>query len=107
MNKNTYHIFFSKLSNKLRIDVISSLEKKPKSVSELSNELKIEQSKLSHALAALNHCNLVQAKQEGKKKIYSLNRKTILPILKLIDNHKCKLVMDQNTNRIIDYKPLD
>ena len=86
MNKNTYHIFFSKLSNKLRIDIISSLEKKPKAVSELSNELKIEQSKLSHALKELKDCNIVKVEQKGKQRIYSLS-KTITPILKLIECH--------------------
>ncbi len=83
---NTYHIFFSKLSNKLRIDIISSLEKKPKSVSELSKELKIEQSKLSHALKELKGCNIVKAEQKGKQRIYSLS-KTIIPILRLIECH--------------------
>jgi len=95
MKSSTYHVFFSKLSNPLRIDIISSLEKKPKSVSELSEELKIEQSKLSHALKELRECNIVKAEQEGKKRVYSLS-KTIIPILRLIECHskgccdKCK-----------------
>ncbi len=95
MKSSTYHIFFSKLANPLRIDIVSSLEEKPKSVSELSNELKAEQSKLSHALGELKECNIVSVKQEGKQRIYSLS-KTIIPILKLIKCHgencceKCK-----------------
>ncbi len=91
MTKNTYHIFFSKLSNKLRINIISSLKEKPKSVGELSKELKIEQSKLSHALKELKDCNIVKAEQKGKQRIYSLS-KTIIPILRLIDCHSknCK-----------------
>jgi len=86
MTKNTYHIFFSKLSNKLRIDIISSLKEKSKSVMELSKELGVEQSKLSHALKELRECNIVKVEQKGKKRIYSLN-KTIIPILNLIDCH--------------------
>ena len=86
MKKNTYHIFFSKLSNKLRINIVSSLEKKPKSVSELVKELKTEQSKLSHALRELRECNIIDFKQKGKKRVYSLN-KTITPILNLIKCH--------------------
>ena len=95
MKSNTYYIFFSKLSNPLRIDIISSLEKKPKSVNELSEELNIEQSKLSHALKELRECNIVKAEQKGKKRVYSLS-KTIIPILRLIECHskgccdKCK-----------------
>jgi len=86
MNLNTYHIFFSKLSNPLRIDIISSLEKKPKSVNELSKELNIEQSKLSHALKELRECNIVNVEQKGKKRVYNLS-KSIIPILKLIECH--------------------
>ena len=94
MKSNTYHVFFSKLSNPLRIKIISSLDEKPKSVSELSEKLSIEQSKLSHALKELRECNIVNVHQDGKKRVYSLS-KTIIPILRLIECHskncsKCK-----------------
>ena len=87
---NTYHVFFRNLANPVKINIISALKDKEMSVSELTKELKIEQSKLSHALASLSHCNIVEFKQEGKKRIYSLNKKTIVPILKIIDKHKCR-----------------
>ena len=86
MKSNTYHVFFSKLSNPLRIDIVSCLENKEMSVSELSKELKVEQSKLSHALSELRECNIVKVEQKGKERIYSLS-KTIIPILKLISCH--------------------
>ena len=87
---NKYYIFFGNLANPLKINILSALKEKEMSVSELSKNLKIEQSKLSHALASLRCCNIVQAKQKGKKRIYSLNKKTILPILKIIDKHEKK-----------------
>lgn len=86
----TYHIFFSKLANPLKTSILESLKEKDKSVLELSKDLNIEQSKLSHALKTLKCCNIVTVKKQGKKRIYTLNKKTILPILKLIDEHeKC------------------
>ena len=87
MKKNTYHIFFTNLANPLRIKIISSLKEKEKNVTELVKELKTEQSKISHALTSLKHCNLVEVRKKGKQRIYSLNKKTILPILKIIDKH--------------------
>ena len=87
MNNSTYHIFFSNLSNPLRISIVTSLRKKEKSVSELVGELKVEQSKISHALRNLKDCKIVDSKQKGKQRIYFLNKKTIVPILKLIDKH--------------------
>jgi len=90
MKCNTYHIFFKNLANPLKVNIISLLKEKDLSVSELTKKLKEEQSKVSHALASLNNCNIVEAKQQGKNKIYSLNKKTILPILKTIDKHKCE-----------------
>ncbi len=86
----TYHMFFRTLSNPLRVSIISSLAKKPKSVTELAKDLSVEQSKLSHALKALNTCHMVEAEQKGKQRIYSLNRGTIIPILNLISKHECK-----------------
>ena len=86
MNYKTYNIFFSKLSSPLRIRIISSLDKKDMSVTELVDSLKVEQSKISHALRELRECNIVIARKEGKKRIYSLSE-TIIPILRLIECH--------------------
>ncbi len=95
--KNTYYIFFTNLANPLKIKIITLLREKEKSVGELVKDLKIEQSKISHALSALKHCNIVNVKKEGKQRIYSLNKDTILPMLRMIDKHavthcgkKCK-----------------
>jgi len=87
---NKYHMFFSKLANKLKIDIISELNKKSCSVLELADKLNVEQSKLSHALASLKCCSIVNVKSEGKKRIYSLNKETIVPMLNLIDVHENK-----------------
>lgn len=87
MKSNTYHVFFGNLSNPLRIEIISSLKEKEKSVMELVEDLNVEQSKISHALVSLRNCNIVQVKQKGKRRIYSLNKMTIVPMLKLIDKH--------------------
>lgn len=88
MKCNAYHIFFKNLANPLKTQIIISLKEKSKSVNELSKELKMEQSKLSHALSNLKFCKIVESKQKGKNRIYSLNKKTIIPILKIIDKHK-------------------
>ncbi len=90
MTANKYYIFFGNLANPLKIDIISELKKKPSSVLELADKLGIEQSKLSHALASLRHCSIVIAKQRGKKRIYELNKETILPMLDMIDKHEHK-----------------
>lgn len=83
-------MFFGNLANPLKIEIISELKKNPMSVLELAKELKAEQSKLSHALASLRCCSIVQVKQEGKKRIYELNKETILPMLELINKHERK-----------------
>ena len=86
MKYSTYHVFFSKLSNPLRIKIITSLDEKPKSVNELTEDLNVEQSKLSHALKELRACHIVAVEKKGKKRVYSLS-KTIIPILRLIECH--------------------
>ncbi len=94
MKCKSYHFFFRNFSNPLKIKIISALNSKEMCVSELSEKLKIEQSKISHALASLRFCNLVESKQKGKNRIYSLNKKTVVPLLKLADKHRqlyCKL----------------
>ena len=95
MKPNTYHVFFTNLANPLKIKIIASLNEGEKNVSELCNELRVEQSKISHALSNLKNCNIVISEQKGKQRIYFLNKDTIVPILKIIDRHsekfcKCK-----------------
>ncbi len=87
MSKSTYHLFFTNLANPLKMDIILSLRESRKSVNELRAELKVEQSKISHALACLKGCSIVVSEQKGKQRIYSLNKKTIVPMLKLLDKH--------------------
>jgi len=87
MKESTYHIFFTNLASPLKINIIVSLREEEKSVTELSKDLGVEQSKISHALSSLKCCNIVKMKQKGKQRIYSLNKKTIVPMLNLIDKH--------------------
>ena len=67
--------------------IIESLMVKPKSVNDISADVKEEQSKVSHSLKKLMECNFLDVKRAGKKRIYSLNEKTVVPILKLVDKH--------------------
>lgn len=90
MNKNPYHDFFSNLSNPLKMEIVLELNKTTKNVSQLSKTLKQEQSKISHALASLKKCKIVEMKQQGKERVYSLNKSTIIPILQIIQHHSIK-----------------
>jgi DNA-binding transcriptional ArsR family regulator len=87
MKCNSYHSFFDAISNRTRMCIVESLLKSPKSVGELSEDLGEEQSNISHNLKTLATCRFISSKREGKKKIYSLNEETVVPILKLVDKH--------------------
>ena len=86
MNNNC-HLFFETLGTKLKIGLILKLKEKPLSVNELSETLDQERSKVSHALISLLDCGFINVKKEGKKRIYSLNEYTILPLLGLVEKH--------------------
>ena len=85
---NKYYIFFGNLANPLKIEIITKLKIKESNVNQLCKELNVEQSKLSHALKSLKNCSIVNVKKVGKQRIYNLNKKTILPMLKIIDKHE-------------------
>lgn len=91
MNKKpceaNYNIFFTNLANPLKISIILALREGEKNVGEVTHILNVEQSKISHALASLKKCKIVDVKQNGKERVYSLNKETILPIFNLIDKH--------------------
>ncbi len=87
INHRSYHIFFANLANPLKIGIILALRVKDSNVTQLTKELVVEQSKISHALKLLKSCNIVNVKQKGKERVYSLNKETIVPMLELIDRH--------------------
>ncbi len=90
MKCNSYYSFFETISNKTRMKIIESLLNNPKSVNEICDETKEEQSKISHSLKRLMSCNFLNVRRDGKRKIYSLNEETVIPILKLVDKHVTK-----------------
>jgi ArsR family transcriptional regulator len=89
MKCNSYYKFFRNLANKAKIDILDCLKKEELSVNEISKRTNLEQSKISHALSNLKCCGLVNCERKGKEVIYSLNKKMILPLLGVIDKHKC------------------
>lgn len=90
MKYNHYYNFFGNLASPLKTKIIEHLKKKSLTVSELSEKINEEQSKISHALANLKECSIVISEPKGKNRIYSLNKETIVPLLKIIDKHKSK-----------------
>lgn len=87
MKEISYKLFFKAFSNETRFWIVRLLRKGPRCVTEICEELDFEQSRVSHNLRCLENCGFVTATQDGKKKVYSLDEKTILPMLELIDEH--------------------
>ena len=83
-----YALFFQALANQTRMQVLHLLaDKGSMNVSEICSELSLEQTHVSHSLKCLTFCGLVTSSRDGKSKIYGLNAQTVLPLLKLVDNH--------------------
>jgi len=92
------HLFFEMLGTRLKIDIITKLKGKSLSVNEVSKQLGQERSKISHALKSLLECSFVKVKKDGRKRVYSLNTDTILPLLDLVEKHVkkyCKVCRKQ------------
>jgi len=87
MRCNSLNIFFTHFANKTKLDIILILKEKPLSVTKIAEKIKEEQSKVSHNLKSLVSCNLLTVERKGKQRIYSLNKETVLPILKLVQQH--------------------
>ena len=85
--QNAYDRFLTTLSNKTRLAIIQALRDKPKNVTQLTEELSIHQTSVSHALKRLLDCGFVFVEKNGKERIYSVNKKTIKPLLKMMEDH--------------------
>lgn len=86
---NCTHLFFEALSSPLRLRIVEYLLNKPATVTELSEKLHAEQSRISHALTALTHCKLVKFDRDGKSRIYKIDQPVIGEIIqKVVDYEK-------------------
>ncbi len=83
----SYNMFFETIGNKTRLKILELLYNKSMSVNEICKSLKEEQSKISHNLKKLTECHFLDVKKKGKNRIYSLNKKTMIPLMKLVKNH--------------------
>ena len=82
-----YKIFFGTLFSESRLKIINLLRTEEKNVSEIVSELGLDQTAVSHDLARMKRCGFVTSERNKKFIYYKLNKKTILPLMDLIDKH--------------------
>lgn len=87
MKCKAYNTFFETIGNKTRLKILELLHNKSLSVGEICEKLKEEQSKVSHNLKILTECHFLTVRKEGKKRVYSLNKETMVPLMKLVEKH--------------------
>lgn len=85
-----YKIFFGTLVSEPRLRIINALRGKAMNVSEIVDKIDGEQTAVSHDLKRLKDCGFVESEIQGKFRYYKLNKKTIGPLMDLIDKHMCK-----------------
>ena len=83
----SYNLFFETIAIKARMEILCLLRHEPMPVSQICKALNQEQSRVSHNLKKLVECHVLEFKQKGKQRIYSLNKETIIPILDLVEKH--------------------
>ncbi len=87
MKCSSYNKFFEVISGKTRLRIIESLTGSDMCVGDICECTGEEQSKISHNLRILLECHVVNQRKEGKRRFYSLNEKTIVPIMRLVNEH--------------------
>ncbi len=91
-----YRIFFVSLANPNRLQILNALRYGEKNVTDICNATKFEQTMVSHNLRRLLRCGMVKSVSRGKFRYYTINQKTIKPLMNLIDSHMeeycCKLL---------------
>lgn len=78
------------MANPTRLAILELLRKGPKSVTEIAEALKKEQSMISHNLKPLTRCRLVFVERRKKERVYHLNKETVEKVFKLFFYHARK-----------------
>ncbi|MHC1598639.1 MAG: ArsR/SmtB family transcription factor [Candidatus Methanofastidiosia archaeon] len=83
---------FSTLSDENRLRIIRFLWQSPRTVSEISIELDMSISAISHQLSKLKQYEIVECKKNGKQRIYTLKKMPVMCVLYFMlqnDNITC------------------
>ena len=83
----TCYRFFSVLGNPTRLAALETLMGGSMSAGQLAESLGQEQSMVSHNLRPLVRCRFVEVERRGKERLYSVNRETLDPLLKIVEHH--------------------
>ncbi len=80
--------FFSALSDETRLSILYALkENGSMCVSDICEVTRKDQSLVSHHMACLRNCGLVNTEKNGKFVVYSIKNEAISEILDLSDRH--------------------
>jgi len=99
MKCQSFSAFFETISNRTRMKIIEALISGPMNVGEICKRVNEEQSKVSHNLRILKDCSVVDVKTKGRKRIYSLNKNTIIPLIKLVKRHVSRYCKEECLKR--------
>jgi PAS domain S-box-containing protein len=106
---------FGTLANSIRLDILLSLRKGEKNVSELVRDLGVKQSTASHNLRRLMAAGLVSSRRDGPFHYFALNAVSMDPVLDLMEKHasltgeKMRLALRQTEDRlnaVVDSAPI-
>lgn len=78
---------FKALSNPTRIKILFLLKQKVLTVTQISDELDISQSAISHQLRELRHARLVKSNKRGKEMLYQLDDDHVHQIFDMAIDH--------------------
>lgn len=91
MTELSYETFFAALAGNRRLEILQFLLSNGKqSVTSIAEGTGIEQSAVSHNLSQLLACEFVHVEVDGKNRLYTINKETIVPMLKLVERHISK-----------------
>ena len=82
-----YKLFLGTLFSEIRLKITNLLRNRKLNVSEITKELGLDQSVVSHNLSRLKQHGFVVSETEGKFRYYKINEETIRPLMALIDKH--------------------
>lgn len=79
--------FFKVLGDETRVRIICAVSEKEKCVSEISDELNVSQSAVSHQLKLLKMEGHVKSRRDGKNIYYSIDDEHVLDIIEKAISH--------------------
>jgi len=86
-SNEAYYLLFSALANRTRLAILDVLKDDPKTIFEISKDLKLKEATVTNNIKPLQECMVVTSQKTANEHLFSLNKEIMEPLSDILSFH--------------------